>query len=138
MVSDGNSYSDLFSCKFREEISFTNFLERSILKLPLSKLCIVPFAQQNRALFGGGEQAKKVPRKGEEEGWQAKETKRKKGRIFENRSVPRRTWSGQKLLSLQFPGLSLPYQGKPGLLLSCTRLRVPPVALHVSRYTCRS
>ena len=24
------------------------------------------------------------------------------------------------------------------LKLSCTRLRVPPVALHLSRYTCRS
>ena len=29
-------------------------------------------------------------------------------------------------------------QQKGGSDLSCTRLRVPPVALHVSRYTCRS
>ena len=28
--------------------------------------------------------------------------------------------------------------GKFMCVLSCTRLRVPPVALHVSRYTCRS
>ena len=34
--------------------SFTNIVERSILKLPLSKLCAVPFALQNRALFEGG------------------------------------------------------------------------------------
>ena len=30
--------------------------------------------------------------------------------------LPRRTWSGQELPPLQFPGLSLPYQGKPGFL----------------------
>ena len=29
----------------------------------------------------------------------------------------RRTWSGQKLLPLQFPGLSIPYSGKPGFLV---------------------
>ena len=28
--------------------------------------------------------------------------------------------------------------GSSGSQLSCTRLRVPPVALHVSRYTCRT
>ena len=55
---------DLFSRRFREGISFPNFLERSILKLPLSKLCVVPFALQNRALFEGGKRAKRFPEKG--------------------------------------------------------------------------
>ena len=38
--------TDLLSRRFREGISFPNFVERSILKLPLSKLCAVPFALQ--------------------------------------------------------------------------------------------
>ena len=49
-------------------------------KMPLSKLCAVPFALQNRALFEG-EKGDKVPRKGEETGWPAKGAKRKKGRV---------------------------------------------------------
>ena len=35
-------------------------MERSILKLPLSKLCAVSFALQNRAPFEGEKRAKKV------------------------------------------------------------------------------
>ena len=35
------------------------------------------------------------------------------------------------------PEMSKTIRSRPGKL-SCTRLRVPPVALHVSRYTCRS
>ena len=73
--------TDLFSRRFREGISFPNFVERSIPELQLSKLCTVPFALQNRALFGGGENGENVPRKGEEEGWPAKRAKRKKGRV---------------------------------------------------------
>ena len=69
-------FTDPFSRGFREGISFPNILERSIPGLPLSKLCAVPFALQNRALFEG----EKMPRKGEEEGWPAKGAKRKKGR----------------------------------------------------------
>ena len=34
-----------------------------MLKVPLSKICAVPFALQKRALFEGGEQGEKVPRK---------------------------------------------------------------------------
>ena len=71
---------DLFSRRFREGISFPKFVERSILKLSLSKLCAVPLALQNRSLFEGGEKGEKVSRQGEEEGWQAKGAKRKKGR----------------------------------------------------------
>ena len=56
-------------------------MERSIRNLPLSKLCAVPFALQNRVLFEGGEKGDNVPRKGEEEGWPAKGAKRKKGRV---------------------------------------------------------
>ena len=70
-----------FSLRFREGISFPNFVERCIPELPLSKLCPVPFAVQNRALFEGGGKGEKVPRKGEEEGWPAKGAKRKKGRV---------------------------------------------------------
>ena len=39
-------------------------MQRSVLELPLSKLCAVPFALQNRALFTGEKRA----RKGREEG----------------------------------------------------------------------
>ena len=60
--------SDLFSRRFREGISFPKFVQRSILKLPLSKLCAVPLALQNRAVFEGEKRAKKMSRKGEEEG----------------------------------------------------------------------
>ena len=73
-------FTDLFLRRFREGISFPNFVERSIPDLPLSKLCAVPFALQNRALFEGGK-GRKVPRKGEKEGWPAKGAKRKKGRV---------------------------------------------------------
>ena len=38
-------------------------MERSILKLPLSKLCAVPLALQNIALFEGKKMAKMAPRK---------------------------------------------------------------------------
>ena len=48
--------------------SFPKLVERSILKLPLSKLCAVPLPLQSRAIFEGRKREKKVPRKGEEEG----------------------------------------------------------------------
>ena len=38
-------------------------LERSIPELPLSKLCAVPFALQNRALFEGEKMARKCAEK---------------------------------------------------------------------------
>ena len=44
----------LFSRRFREGISFPNFVETSVLKLSLSKVCALPSALQNRALFLGG------------------------------------------------------------------------------------
>ena len=44
--------------------SFPNFLERFILKLPLSKLCAVPFALHNRALFEVEKRAKRWREKG--------------------------------------------------------------------------
>ena len=54
----------IFSHAFREGIPFLNFVERSILKLSLSKLYAVPFALHNRALLEGvaskeGEKEKK-------------------------------------------------------------------------------
>ena len=51
--------SALFSRRFREGISFPNFLERSTLKLPLLKLCDVHLALQNRALSKVEKRAKR-------------------------------------------------------------------------------
>ena len=48
-----NTQTDLFSRRFWEGISFPSFVQRSIPELRLSKLCTVPFALQNRALFEG-------------------------------------------------------------------------------------
>ena len=59
---------DLFSRRFREGISFPNFVERCIAELPLSKLCSVPFSLQNKSTFRGREEGEKVPRKGERGG----------------------------------------------------------------------
>ena len=67
-----------FLRKFREGISFPNFVERSILELPLSELCTVPFALQNRALFerekvrrekGGRRGGQQKGRKGKKDAW---------------------------------------------------------------------
>ena len=55
----GNKKTDLFSRRFREGISFPEFVERSILKLTVSELCAVPLALQNRALFEGEKRAKR-------------------------------------------------------------------------------
>ena len=60
--------SDLFSRNFREGISFLNFVERSVLKLPLSKVCGVPFALQRRALFEGKKRVKRHREKGRTRG----------------------------------------------------------------------
>ena len=38
-------------------------MERSIPELPLSKLCAVSFALEDRALFEGEKKGEKVPRK---------------------------------------------------------------------------
>ena len=58
----------LFSRRFREGISFPNFLERSTLKLPFSKPCDVHLALQNRALSKVEKRAEKVLREGLKEG----------------------------------------------------------------------
>ena len=81
-----NSGADLFSRRLWELISFPNFVERFFLKLPLSKLCTVPFALQNRALCEGEARvtSDKLPRKGEEEVWPAKGAEREK-RTRENK-----------------------------------------------------
>ena len=70
----------IFSRRFQEGISFPNFVERSILELPLSKLCAVPFALQNRALFKGDKRAKCAEKKGGK-GVASKVGKKKKGRV---------------------------------------------------------
>ena len=58
------AFTDLFSRRFREGISFPNFMERSILNLPLSELCAVRFALQNKALFEGKKGRKGSERRG--------------------------------------------------------------------------
>ena len=63
-----------------------NFVERSTLKLPLSKLCAVLFALQNRALFEGKRRAKWCREKGKK-GAASKGGKKEK-RTRENRSGP--------------------------------------------------
>ena len=57
--SQALSFTDLFLRRFREGISFPKSLERSILRLPLSKPAAVPFALQNRALFEGEKRAER-------------------------------------------------------------------------------
>ena len=74
-------FSDLFSRRFREGISFPNFVERCIPELPLSKLCSVRFSLQNRALFEGEKRAKRCREKGRKRGGQQRGAKRKKGRV---------------------------------------------------------
>ena len=70
--------SDLFLRRFREGISFPNFVERSILKLPLSELCAVPLPLQNRALFEEEKRAERCREKERKRGRQQKGQKGKK------------------------------------------------------------
>ena len=56
-------------------------MERSILKLPLSKLCAVPLALQNRAFFERRKGRRGAEERGEEGGGPVKEAKRKIGRV---------------------------------------------------------
>ena len=52
-------------------------VERSLLKLHLFKICAVPFALQNRAIFEGEIRAKRCP----EKEWPAEGAKGKKGLV---------------------------------------------------------
>ena len=72
-----NCIADLFSRRFREGIPFPNFVERSIPEMPLSKLCAVPFALQNRAHFEG-KRATRCREKGRKWGGQQRGQKGKK------------------------------------------------------------
>ena len=74
-----------FYADFGKEFPSPNFLERSILRLPLSKLCDVPFALLNRALFEGEKRVKMCREKGRKRGGQHRGQKGKRTR--ENRSV---------------------------------------------------
>ena len=76
--SERIALSGLFPRRFREGISFPNFVERSILELPLSKLCAVPFTLQNRALFEGEKKAKRCREEGRKRGGQQRGQKGKK------------------------------------------------------------
>ena len=71
-------YPDLFSRRFREGISFPKFVQRSILKLPLSKLCAVPLALQNRAVFEARTGRKRCWDRGRKRGDQQRGQKGKK------------------------------------------------------------
>ena len=70
--------SEPFSRRFREGSSFPNFVERSFLELPLSKLCAVPFVLQNRALFERERRAKRCRENGRKRGGQPRGQKGKK------------------------------------------------------------
>ena len=70
--------TDLFLRSFREGISFPNFVERSMLRLPFSKLQVVPLALQNRALFEEEKRAKRCREKGRKRAGQQKGRKGKK------------------------------------------------------------
>ena len=87
--SRGRADADLFSLRFREGISFPNSLERSIPRVPLSKLRAVPFALQKRALFEGEKRKGAERRRGR---GVANEGGRKEKRTRENRSG----WGGPK------------------------------------------
>ena len=73
-----------FSRRFREGISFPNFVERCIPELPISKLWSVPFSLQNRALFEGKKGRKGAEKRGGR-GVASKGGKKEK-RTRENRS----------------------------------------------------
>ena len=68
-----------FFTQISEGISFPNFVERPVLKLPSSKLCAVPLPLQNRA-FSEGRQRRK-------DAWPAKGAKGKKGAWKQLRNV---------------------------------------------------
>ena len=70
-------------------------MERSVLKLPLSKLCAVPFALQNGALFERETRGEKVPRKGRIEGRPEKGAKMEKGRA-QTSQLTKKTYQGRK------------------------------------------
>ena len=78
--------TDLFSRRrFPEGISFPNCVERSVLSLPLSKLCAVHFALQRRALFEEEKRVKRYQEKVRKRGGQKRGAKKEK-RMRENRS----------------------------------------------------
>ena len=79
-----------FYADFGKEFPCRTFWERSILRLPLSKLCAVPLALQNRALFEG-RKGRKGAEKGRKRGGQQREQKGKQGRAK----------TGQKLKGFQ-------------------------------------
>ena len=66
-----------FHANFGKENSFPNFVERSILKLLLSKLCAVPLAIENKAVFEGRQDADRMGRKrGDQQGGQREKRSR--------------------------------------------------------------
>ena len=69
-----------------EGISFPNLLERSMLRLPLSKLCTVPRARSTeQSTFGGGEKGEKVRDKGRKRGGQQRGQKVEKWSVKTSR-----------------------------------------------------
>ena len=70
--------SDLFSRRFRDGISFPNFVERCFPELPPPSSALYPFSLQNRALFEGEKRAKRCREKGRKRGGQQRGQKGKK------------------------------------------------------------
>ena len=75
----------LFSRRFREGISFPNFVKRSILELTLSEVSAVPLPLQNRAFFEWRKRGKSAEKR-RGRGVASKRGKKEK-RTRENRSA---------------------------------------------------
>ena len=90
-----------FHADFGKEFPSPILWRGPFLKLPLSKLCTVPFALQNRALFEGEKGAKRCPEKGRNRGGQQRGQKGKKD-----------AWKQVRLGSRQSCHLKFPKPGK--------------------------
>ena len=83
------------------KLYFPNFVERSIMNLPFSKLCAVHFALQNLALFEGEKRAKRCRQKWRKRGGQKRGQKGKKGRVKTGQHIRK------SVVSIKFPPVIL-------------------------------
>ena len=94
-----------FHADFGKEF-LPELVERSILKLPLSKLCAVPFALQNRALFEGQKRVKRCRGKERKRGAQQRGQKGKKDAWKQVRIMSRLIFVCYATSKLQRTGVS--------------------------------
>ena len=135
--------SDLFLCRFREGISFPNFVKRSTLKLPLSKLCAVPFALQNRALFEGERKAERCLEKGRKRGGQQKGQKGKKNAKKQVRYCRKVRETAGRIQGSRIQNASILSQevwGSPGVRSASVRgvLTLAALPVHALQVLCMS